>query len=161
MVDPHLYDWKPYANPWRAMACLLLWLMGALWLPLSLIPPGSGWFVLFSLLFFLAGTVLFLLCRREGMRNARLRTNGWPVHGGVLRVKHHLLLPRSAAGPWTALCQYTYQGRTYTVRSPYLRHAPLTTIEQRPTVYIDKARPHLAYVAPETIRCQEPLELSK
>lgn len=122
---------------------------------------GEAWMFLFAgLPLLLCGGVCALLAQRKRSVNARLRAEGVPVSGRVRSVKHHRFAAvktidfrsrRGRTSHWSVLCEYTWEGRTYTVRSGLLWSKPGDG-EQHPVIYLDPQHPKNAFVAPDSIR---------
>ena len=52
--------------------------------------------------------------------------------------------------PWSVMCIYRWEDRTYSVRSQFLWRRP-QNCGQRPTVYLDPLDPRRAWIDPETL----------
>ena len=53
--------------------------------------------------------------------------------------------------PWTVLCIYQWEGRTYSIRSQFLWRRPREG-ELHPTVYLDPLNPRWAWIDPDTLQ---------
>lgn len=137
-------------------------LIGAAFLGLGVpVKGGSPWFfALLGLLFLGAGGVCALVRARQRKEQTRLRAEGIPLPGRVLEIQRHpfitwnvdnvVTLPGQHS-PWTLRCAYTLDGREYTVSSGFLWQEPLADSPGL-TVYADPARPHRAWMDPDTLR---------
>ena len=108
-----------------------------------------GFFALIGLSLLLAAIPCTGIAQLQGRRREWLRCSGFPVQGRVVRVTHH---PSVSYGnqrhPWTVLCEYRYEGRTYTARSTFLWDKPE---KQTARVYLDQQRPGQAWVDPKSL----------
>ena len=102
-----------------------------------------------GLLLLFAAMPCMLIAQFQGRRREWLRCSGFPVQGRVVRVTHH---PSVSYGnqrhPWTVLCEYHYEGQTYTVLSTFLWDKPA---KQTARVYLDQQRPAQAWVDPKSL----------
>ena len=95
-------------------------------------------FALWGLPLLLFGAGLLWYARRRERLWARHWYTSWG--SGGLRKRN----------PWTVMCIYRWEERTYCVRSQFLWRKP-GGFEQRPTVYLDPLDPRRAWIDPETL----------
>lgn len=154
-----------------ALWALVLGALGAVFTLLGLVgaaaavPMRDGKasdFLPFGLTFLLAGGVCLCADRRKKAARARLLEEGRPVTGRIADVRHHPLINYNIQpfttlpgrnSPWTALCEYQWEGQTYLLRSPLIWGRPREGA--RVTVYLDPRRPKRAAVDPDSV----PIEL--
>ena len=119
-------------------------------------------FLPFGLTFLLVGGVCLCAARCKKAARARLLAEGRRVRGEVLDVKRHIFVSFNTrdliqfpgrSSPWTLLCSYSWEGRTYTVRSPFLWQQPANP--RSVDICIDPARPGRAAVDLDSV----PIEL--
>ncbi|MEY8316610.1 hypothetical protein AALB19_04710 [Oscillospiraceae bacterium 50-58] len=117
------------------------------------IPMRSGepWMLgVTGLLLLFAAMPCMLIAQFQGRRREWLRCSGFPVQGRVVRVTHH---PSVSYGnqrhPWTVLCEYRYEGRTYTARSTFLWDEPAGSTAK---IFLDRDRPGQAWVDPKSLQ---------
>lgn len=117
----------------------------------------AGDFALWGLPLLLFGAGLLWYARRRERGWARLRTEGRAVPGRLIPegTRRHWYVSFGSDGlykrsPWSVMCVYRWEGRTYSVRSQFLWQKPRDG-EQRPTVYLDPLDPRRAWVDPETL----------
>ena len=91
----------------------------------------------------------------QGRRRERLRCDGFPVQGRIIkRVCHLSVSYGSGAGvrkrhPWTVWCEYRYEGQSYTVRSTFLWDEP---VGKTAKIFLDQLRPERAWVDPKSLQ---------
>lgn len=103
-----------------------------------------------SLLF--AALVCLMIVWRRGRRREKLRTGGWPVQGRIVGMTCHTAVNYgNQRHPWTVLCEYQYEGQTYTVRSTFLWDRPRES-GQTPKIFLDQTRPRRAWVDPDSLQ---------
>ena len=114
-------------------------------------------FALWGLSLLLFGAGLLWYARRRERVWARLRTEGRAVQGKLVpeATRRHWYTGWGSDGlrkrnPWTVMCIYRWEERTYSVRSQFLWCKP-GDFEQRPTVYLDPLDPRRAWIDPETL----------
>ena len=147
---------------WELLTLILavlggLFLLLGLWGSVSSLPMrgGDAWMFAPLGLWLLsdAGLCAVLAAWRNLIRSRLLRS-GTPVRGQVLSVKHHILVTWNTASctnfpgknsPWTLRCRYTWEGRDYTVTTPFLWDRPKAGL-QAPVIYVDPRRPRRAAV---------------
>ena len=116
------------------------------------IPMRSGepWMLgVIGLLLLFAAIPCTLIAQLQGRRREWLRCGGFPVQGRVVKVRRHLSVNYgSQRHPWTVLCQYRYEGQTYTVRSTFLWTQPAG---QKVKIFLDPERPGQAWVDPKSL----------
>lgn len=105
----------------------------------------------FGLLF--AALLCLIVLRRQGRQRNRLRAGGFPVQGRVVKTTCHVTVSYGSAGtrkrhPWTILCEYQYEGQTYTVRSTFLWDEPVGSTAK---IFLDQDRPGQAWVDPSSL----------
>ena len=108
----------------------------------------------FGLLF--AALLCLIVLRRQGRQRNRLRAGGFPVQGRVVRTTCHVTVSYGTVGarkrhPWTVLCEYQYEGQTYTVRSTFLWDEPVGSTAK---IFLDQDRPGQAWVDPSSLQYQ-------
>ncbi len=129
-------------------------LLYGLWLAVDLpMQNGEPWmFGAAGLLLQFAALVCLLIARRRGRRRERLRACGLPVRGRIVGVTCHTFVNYgNQRHPWTVLCEYQYEGQTYTVRSTFLWDRPRES-GQTPKIFLDQTRPRRAWVDPESLQ---------
>lgn len=127
----------------------------ALSLPMK---SGDAWeFALFGLPLLLFGAGLLLYARKKERDWDYLRTEGRALRGELVpeATRCHWYVSFGSDGlhkrhPWSVMCIYRWENRTYSVRSEFLWRKPGET-NQRPTVYIDLLDPRRAWVDPESL----------
>ena len=116
------------------------------------IPMRSGepWMLgVTGLLLLFAAMPCTLIAQFHGRRREWLRRGGFPVRGRVVRVTYHPFVSYgNQRHPWTVLCEYRYEGQTYTVRSTFLWDRPAG---QTARVFLDQQRPGQAWVDPQSL----------
>ena len=150
------------ASYWE-MLTLVLAALGGLFLLLGLwgsavsmpMRGGSAWlFVPQGLWLLSAAGLCAALAAWQGLVRSRLLRGGTPVRGTVLSVKHHTLVTWNTSSltsfpgknsPWTLRCRYTWEGRDYTVTTPFLWNKPREGV-QEPVIYLDPRHPRRAAV---------------
>ena len=151
---------------YEALLAFLLLLLGGIFTLLGLIgavltlPMRSGDaqdFALWGLPLLLFGAGLLWYARRRECVWSRLRTEGRAVPGQLVpqATRRHWYTSWGRDGlrkrnPWTVMCIYHWEGRTYSVRSQFLWREPSQT-GQSPTVYLDPLNPQRAWMDPETL----------
>ena len=158
-------------DSYAGLIALVLGALGAVFALLGLvgeaaaIPMRGGQasdFLPFGLAFLAAGGVCLGVDRLRAAARARLLAEGRRVRGEVLDVKRHIFVSFNTkdliqfpgrSPPWTLLCSYTWEGRTYTVRSPFLWQQPANP--RSVDICIDPARPGRAAVDLDSV----PIEL--
>ena len=148
------------------MLAMIVTPLGALFVLLGLLGQfvplpmrgGESWMFLPAGLALLAAGGLCALCSRvRRRRSARLRSEGRAVPGRVVSVKEHVwvnwntgsLAPRRRS-PWSAECEYQWEGQTRTVRTSLLWDRPREG-GRRPAVYVDPQHPRRAWVDPASL----------
>jgi len=107
---------------------------------------AAGFLLLFMAL------ICLMIVRRRGLRREKLRTGGWPVQGRIVGITCHTTVNYGCQRhPWTVLCEYRYEGQTYTVRSAFLWERPRES-DQAPKIFLDQTRPRRAWVDPSSLR---------
>lgn len=126
-------------------------------LPLPMRGGEPRGFALWGLPLLLFGAGLLWYARRRERLWARLRTEGRAVQGKLVpeATRRHWYTSWGSSGlrkrnPWTVMCIYRWEERTYCVRSQFLWRKP-GGFEQRPTVYLDPLDPRRAWIDPETL----------
>ena len=115
--------------------------------------PGFCGLAGLALLF--AAMLCTLVVHWQGLRRERLRCDGFPVQGRIIKAVCHLSVSYgSGAGvrkrhPWTVLCEYSYEGQTYTVRSTFLWDEP---VGKTAKIFLDQLRPERAWVDPRSLQ---------
>ncbi len=122
---------------------------------------GEAWqFIPVGLILAAVGGLCILAAAQKKVIQSRLLAGGRPVQGSILEVKHHIFVTYNISSftncpgknsPWTVLCQYTWEGRTYTVRSGFFWRKP-SEYDQHPVVYLDPEHPKRAFLDPDSIR---------
>lgn len=151
-------------DSWLALWALLLsliggglFLFGLVHMVFSLpMRSGSSWALLLTgAAFLIVGGACALLARRRSRQHKRLREYGTTAPGRVVQIKYHGFVtwnePSGSRSPWSVRCEYTYEGRTYTVKSGFFWEKP-SQYDQHPVVYLDPARPQRAFLDPDSIR---------
>ena len=125
------------------------------------IPMRSGdahVFLVGGLPMLLAGGFLLWKARQMERTWERLRTEGRAVSGELVpeATRHHWYTGWGSDGlhkrhPWTVLCIYRWEGRTYSVRSQFLWQEPAAG-RQHPTVWLDPMAPKRAWVDPGSLQ---------
>ena len=117
----------------------------------------SSSFLLGGLPLLALGGGLLLWARRKERDWYRLRTEGRAVPGRLVpeATRHHWYTSFGSDGlrkrsPWTVLCTYQWEGKTYSVRSEFLWKRPAGT-DQRPAVYLDPLAPQRSWVEPDSL----------
>lgn len=161
MVKPPRSVWPMWAGVFLSLGAALCGF--GLLAQFAAIPVRSGNaadFLRMGGLCLIVGGACALWSRRNNAIQRRLRRDGTAVSGTVHSVKHHIYVNwnrasfSNAAGhnsPWSVCCEYSYGGRTYTVRSDFLWARPAGG-GQCPTIYLDPRRPGRAFIDPDTIR---------
>ena len=163
---------KEPKSVWEILAPILLILgalfalLGALGLAGISIPMRSGLqedFFLIGAGLLAAGGLCALAAWGKRRRQTWLRENGRAVPGEVTAVRHHTTINYGAVkgrrrSPWSVECRYTWDGQTYTARTPLLWEKPAKG-GQRPLVYLDPERPRRAAVDPDSVRMETELEV--
>ena len=120
------------------------------------IPMRSGepWMLgVTGLLLLLAAAPCMLIAQFQGRRREWLRCGGFPIQGQILKTTCHITVSYGSVGtrqrhPWTVLCQYRYEGQTYTVRSTFLWTQPAG---QKVKIFLDPERTRQAWVDPKSL----------
>lgn len=152
---------------YEALLAFILLILGGVFTLLGLagnilsIPMRSGDtqdFALWGLPLLVFGAGLLLWTRRRERGWDRLRAEGRAVPGKLVpeATRHHWYTSFGSDGlrkrsPWTVLCIYQWEGRTYSVRSQFLWQKPWET-GQQPTVYLDPLNPKRAWVDPDSLQ---------
>ena len=117
------------------------------------IPMKSGepWMLgVTALLLFFAAFPCTVISQLQGRRREWLRCGGFPVQGRVVQVTHHRFVSYgNQRHPWTVLCEYRYEGQTYTVRSTFLWDEPVGSTAK---IFLDQERPGQAWVDPRSLQ---------
>ena len=76
------------------------------------------------------------------------------VQGLVVKTTRHITVSCGSADgrkrhPWTVLCEYRYEGQTYTVRSTFLWDEPVGSTAK---IFLDQERPGQAWVDPRSLQ---------
>ena len=134
---------------------LLLGLLGTA-VPIPMRSGESWMFAVMGLVLLFAAFPCLLLVRARARRNHELRRLGRPVPGRVIRVRHHIWTSLGSRGlrrrhPWTVLCEYRWEGQTYTAGSIFLWERPLET-GQAPKIFLDQDNPRRAFVDPDSLK---------
>ena len=92
----------------------------------------------------------------QGRGRDRLRRDGFPVPGQVIKVTCHPSVSYGSVGvrkrhPWTVWCEYSYEGQTYTVRSTFLWDEP---VGKTAKIFLDQLHPERAWVDPKSLQYQ-------
>ncbi len=156
---------KPPKSYEALLSCLLL-ALGAVFTLVGLvgnalsIPVRNGDtqdFALFGLPLLVFGAGLLLWSRQRERGWERLRAEGQAVPGKLVpgAVRHHRYVSFGSDGlhkrsPWTVLCIYRWENRTYSVRSQFLWSPPRE--DGQPTIYIDPLHPTRAWIDPESLQ---------
>ena len=96
-----------------------------------------------------------LIAQLQGRRREWLRCSGFPVQGRVLKTTCHISVSYGGSvgirkrHPWTVLCEYQYEGQTYTVRSTLLWDRPVGSAAK---IFLDQERPGQAWVDPSSLK---------
>ena len=147
---------------WELLTLILaalggLFLLLGLWGSAFSLPMrgGEAWmFAPLGLWMLSAAGLCAVLAAWQSLVRERLLRSGTPVRGQVLSVKHHILVTWNTASctnfpgknsPWTLRCRYTWEGRDYTVTTPFLWDRPREGT-QEPVIYVDPRRPRRAAV---------------
>ena len=116
------------------------------------IPMKSGepWMLgVTALLLFFAAFPCTVISQLQGRRREWLRCGGFPVQGRVVQVTHHRFVSYgNQRHPWTVLCEYSYEGQTYTARSTFLWDEPAGSTAK---IFLDRDRPGQAWVDPRSL----------
>jgi len=137
-------------------------LMGGMFIVLGLLNPPL---LLWGALFLAVGLGLFCLVKRKKAADAKLIAQGQKVPAKIISTKHHtstnLTFSRSKGraalrAPWTAYCEYTWKGQTYTAKTNYLWLQPWTD-SPNVVVYLDPAAPERGVVDARTIHFISPV----
>ena len=121
------------------------------------IPMRSGepWMLgVTGLLLLFAAMPCLWIAQLQGRRREWLRRGGFPVQGRVVNSTCHVTVSYGSVGtrkrhPWTVLCEYRYEGQTYTVRSTYLWDEPVGSTAK---IFLDQERPGQAWVDPGSLQ---------
>ncbi len=121
------------------------------------IPMRSGepWMLgVTGLLLFFAAMPCMFIANLQGRRREWLRCGGFPVQGLVVKTTRHITVSFGSADgrkrhPWTVLCEYRYEGQTYTVRSTFLWDEPVGSTAK---IFLDQERPGQAWVDPRSLQ---------
>ena len=138
-----------------ALAVVFLVLFGLMYVIAIPMRSGEPWmFGLTALLLMFAAMPCMLVTNFQGRRREYLRCGGFPVQGQVREVTYHRFVNYgNQRHPWTVLCEYKYEGRTYAVRSTFLWREPVGAAAK---VYLDQERPGQAWVDPESLEYEAP-----
>lgn len=138
---------------WLGIAFTLLGLIGlAIPYPMR---SGERWmFGVMGVALILAAVPFILTARRQRRLREELRRLGWPVRGRVVSVKCHDFVHWTSGGfnilsPWTVLCEYQYEGQSYTVRSTFLWDKP---VGKTVKIFLDQLHPERAWVDPKSLQ---------
>ena len=120
------------------------------------IPMRSGepWMLgVTGLLLLFAAMPCLWIAQLQGRRREWLRRGGFPVQGRVVNSTCHVTVSYGSVGtrkrhPWTVLCEYRYEGRTYTARSTFLWDEPAGSTAK---IFLDRDRPGQAWVDPRSL----------
>lgn len=115
---------------------------------------------LWGVAFLACGLLMLLQVRRKRRMTAQLLEKGQRAKAKIVRAKHHTTMNLSfsssrgraaARSPWTAYCEYQWEGKTYSIHTDYLWGQPWT---ESPDVEValDPAAPDKGVVDPQTIR---------
>ena len=107
-----------------------------------------------GLLLLFAAMPCLWIAQLQGRRREWLRRGGFPVQGRVVNSACHVTVSYGSVGtrkrhPWTVLCEYRYEGQTYTVRSTYLWEEPAGSTAR---IFLDQDRPGQAWVDPGSLQ---------
>lgn len=152
---------------YEALLAFILLILGGVFTLLGLaaaalsLPMRSGAprdFALWGLPLLLFGAGLLWYARQRERGWARLRAEGRAVPGQLVprAIRHHWYISFGSDGlhkrsPWTVLCIYQWEGRTYSIRSQFLWRRPREG-ELHPTVYLDPLNPRWAWIDPDTLQ---------
>lgn len=105
----------------------------------------------FGLLF--AALLCLIVLRRQGRQRNRLRAGGFPVQGRVVKTTCHVTVSYGTVGarkrhPWTVLCEYQYEGQSYTARSTFLWDEPVGSTAK---IFLNQDCPGQAWVDPKSL----------
>ena len=115
---------------------------------------GEPWMLgVTGLLLLFAAIPCTWIAQFQGRRREWLRCGGFPVQGRVVKTTCHITVSYGSVGarkrhPWTVLCQYQYEGQTYTVHSTFLWDEP---VGQSAKIFLDQERPGQAWVDPSSL----------
>ena len=121
------------------------------------IPMRSGepWMLgVTGLLLLFAAMPCLWIAQLQGRRREWLRRGGFPVQGRVVNSTCHVTVSYGSVGtrkrhPWTVLCEYRYEGQTYTARSTFLWDEPAGSTAK---IFLDRDRPGQAWVDPKSLQ---------
>lgn len=115
-------------------------------------------FLLGGLPMLLFGIGLLWSARRKELRWSRLRSEGQAVPGqvapGSIRCRWYTSWGSDGfrkRNPWSLVCLYRWEGRSYSVTSQLLWERPCEE-GQAPTIYLDPRNPRQAWVDPESLK---------
>ena len=123
---------------------------------LALLPWGIGCLA--------AGVLMILRIRRKRKEDNRILEEGQRVNAKIVRAKHHTTANLSfsssrgraaSRSPWTAWCEYQWDGKTYTIRTNYLWMQPWME-SPKVEVALDPAAPQRGVVDARTIHYVDP-----
>ena len=151
---------------YEALLAFLLLMLGAIFSLLGLLfgslslPVRNGdarSFLLGGLPLLALGAGLLLWARRRERGWDWLKTEGRAVPGKLVleATRHHWYTSFGSDGlrkrsPWTVLCIYQWEGKTYSVRSEFLWNRPAGS-GQTPTVRLDPLVPQRAWIDPDSM----------
>lgn len=151
---------------YEALLAFILLMLGAIFSLLGLlfgllsipVRNGDAWsFLLGGLPLLVLGAGLLLWARQKERSWDHLRTEGRAVPGKLVpeATRRHWYTSFGSDGlrkrsPWTVLCIYQWEGRTYEVRSEFLWNRPAGS-GQTPTVYLDPLTPKRAWIDPDSL----------
>lgn len=131
---------------------LIFWLVYVIAIPMR---SGEPWMLgVTGLLLLFAAMPCLWIAQLQGRRREWLRRGGFPVQGRVVNSTCHVTVSYGSVGtrkrhPWTVLCEYRYEGQTYTVRSTYLWEEPAGSTAR---IFLDQDRPGQAWVDPGSLQ---------
>lgn len=131
--------------------CVTFGLIGGLGMVIALPTRHGepGFFALTGLFLLLAALPCTVIAQLQGRRREWLRRCGFPVQGRVVRMTcHRCVNYGNQRHPWTILCEYRYEGQTYTARSTFLWDEPAG---QTAKIFLDQQRPGQAWVDPRSL----------
>ena len=116
-----------------------------------LMRSGEPWLLgVTGLLLLFAAMPCTLIAQFQGRRREWLRCSGFPVQGRVFKATHHRSVSYgNQRHPWTVLCEYHYEGQTYTARSTFLWDEPAGSTAK---IFLDRDRPGQAWVDPKSLQ---------
>lgn len=119
---------------------------------------GAQDFALFGLPLLVFGAGLLLWARQKERSWDRLKSGGLAVQGQLIpeATRRHWYVSFGSDGfrkrsPWSVMCIYRWEGRTYFLRSEFLWRPPRETGRQ-PIVYLDPLNPKPAWLDPDSLQ---------